>query len=664
MARYCKRTVNLRMSFAVLVAGLHASQALAGDDVCDTSPVGGPQVSIMCSLGTLSGGTYSIANGVSADGSVVVGESHIPDGFRAFRWTDAGMVSIGTLSSGSDSMANGVSADGSVVVGWSNNRAFRWTDEGMVSLGVLSGGTSSHAFSVSADGSVVVGESHIAVGKRAFRWTDEGMVSLGVLSGGNVSRARGVNADGSVVVGESNSSDGYRAFRWTNEGMVSLGVLSGGTSSHARGVSADGTVVIGYSDSADGERGFRWTDSGMVSLGTLSGGSNSRAYGLNADGSVVVGGSDSADGERAFRWTDSGMVSLGTLSGGSNSRAYGVSADGSVVVGQSGSKDGMRAFIWRGVMEDLENLVASFRVLGNDSAVAVAEQEGALSQMMGQSGIAAAGQNIISVRAGTQLTGRNPTTVDARTTSFAAISLGRGINKSLTIGATISTGGASFNSNTFNMDTGFAAAIWGQYSEGGALRTGLQFGGVLGYMRNEGDMVRGRLLNDVVLAIGHTRLDTRAAQASFGYGFERGNWLVIPSLGVVHYDTTRPAYAESGAVFNASYDEMRTSRTVATLGVASEVTVGAQGRLSFGVGVDHEVNPERPRMLGTSDIPGLGTFDIASHFTANRTRAFAVASYAHQLGNGGTVSGDLRVDEAVYGTTPSIGLGLSYQMRF
>ena len=133
---------------------------------------------------------------------------------------------------------------------------------------------------------------------------------------------------------------------------------------------------------------------------------------------------------------------------------------------------------------------------------------------------------------------------------------------------------------------------------------------------------------------------------------------------MAHYDTTRAAYTETGAAFNASYDEMRTSRTVATLVVAGEVAVGEQGRLSFGGGVDHEVNPERPRLTGTSDIPGLATFDIASRFTANRTRAFATAGYAHQLGNGGTVSGDLRVGEAVYGTTPSVGLGLSYQMGF
>ena len=73
----------------------------------------------MVDIGAL-GGNYSIAYGVSADGSVVVGYSNTGSATHAFRWTSAGgMVDIGTLG-GANSVANGVSADGSVVVGYSD----------------------------------------------------------------------------------------------------------------------------------------------------------------------------------------------------------------------------------------------------------------------------------------------------------------------------------------------------------------------------------------------------------------------------------------------------------------------------------------------------------------------------------------------------------------
>jgi probable HAF family extracellular repeat protein len=91
-------------------------------------------------LGTLPGSDdRTAAHGVSADGSVVVGWAYyavrggnIEMPWRAFRWTAArGMQNLGTLG-GNWSAAWGVSADGSVVVGEAGNAAgqivaFRWT---------------------------------------------------------------------------------------------------------------------------------------------------------------------------------------------------------------------------------------------------------------------------------------------------------------------------------------------------------------------------------------------------------------------------------------------------------------------------------------------------------------------------------------------------------
>jgi probable HAF family extracellular repeat protein len=119
-------------------------------------------------LGNLVPGWYSNASACSADGSVVVGGGNTGDqyGNRAFRWTaTSGMIDLGVLETGW-TYASGVSADGSVVVGESAGRAFVWSARtGIVDLawalsksGVdLQGLSLGRALGISADGHSIVG---------------------------------------------------------------------------------------------------------------------------------------------------------------------------------------------------------------------------------------------------------------------------------------------------------------------------------------------------------------------------------------------------------------------------------------------------------------------------------------------------------------------------
>jgi len=208
------------------------------------------EVDGLVNLGFLPGfDSASRAHAASTDGGVIVGYSSGTGGQQAFRWTEAGgMVDLGNLG-GTYTRARGVSADGTVVVGEGYNdagntliEAFRWTASGgIVGLGDLPGGdVASGAAAVSADGSVVVGGSKSANSNlwEAFRWTEaDGMVGLGLLPGASESYARGISADGSVIVGSS----GGKAFRWTAaDGMVALDFDS------AYDASSDGSVIVGH----------------------------------------------------------------------------------------------------------------------------------------------------------------------------------------------------------------------------------------------------------------------------------------------------------------------------------------------------------------------------------------------------------------------------------
>lgn len=258
--------------------------------VGDSRSRNGPEAFILRSygarmegLGDLPGGGFnSGAFGVAADGSTVVGfgDSRTPQGgygIEAFRWTRlGGMVGLGALSgypcARYESIAYGVSADGSVIVGRSYNRtqnteAFRWTlHGGMLGLGDLPGGlTYSTAHDVSDNGKVIVGLSYSSSGGEAFRWEHDVMVGLGALpDGGRGSAAYGVSGDGNVIVGEGWSDDGESAFIWTlDHGMRNLQDLMRDKYGLdlprwrleiSEDVSDDGRTIVGHGTNADGYR--------------------------------------------------------------------------------------------------------------------------------------------------------------------------------------------------------------------------------------------------------------------------------------------------------------------------------------------------------------------------------------------------------------------------
>lgn len=315
--------------------------------------VAGPPT--IADLGTLPGGTMSLAGGMNAHGQVVgAGDTDGAIGFRAFLWDPAaGMQSLGSL--GGDSYGHGISA-ATQVVGSSRNaqrrlRAFLWeAAAGMLELGTLPGGTSSAAHAING-ATEIVGESNLGGGFlfHAFRWTAAGgMQDLGTLPGGSYSLAYAIN-DAGQVVGEADAPDPVtadlmpRAFLWDAAGgMRSLGTLPGGRFSVARGINAGGQVV-GWSETAGGAiHAFLWDPvAGMTDLGTLGAGTESRAFGVN-DAGQVVGGGTLADGftGHAFVWDRaSGMQDLGTLPGGSWSEAYAIN-DAGQVMGQATTATG------------------------------------------------------------------------------------------------------------------------------------------------------------------------------------------------------------------------------------------------------------------------------------------------------------------------------------
>jgi probable HAF family extracellular repeat protein len=319
-------------------------------------------------LGQTPCGSSGTANGVSADGRIVVGRGGVPEGAEAFRWEDGVMTCLGTLPGiGHDSGAFAASADGSVIVGYTTSSetgggvsAFRFENGVMTGLTGTPGDTfSSIASGVSGNGSVVVGQVSIVVTSYAFRWEDGVLTNLLPTEGRNHA-ATDVSEDGSVIVGGIGTA---QAFRWENGVVTDLGTLGPdrGFFSVALGVSADGRVVVGSSEisappcvGSGCTEAFIWENGVMTGLGHLAGEPDifpsSTAKAVSGDGSIVVGTDTSTGPQRAFIWdAANGMRDLNDvlvndygfdLSGWTLTAANDISKDGRTIVGNGFNPSG------------------------------------------------------------------------------------------------------------------------------------------------------------------------------------------------------------------------------------------------------------------------------------------------------------------------------------
>lgn len=182
------------------------------------------------------------------------------------------MVGLGIPPDFLESAANGVSADGRVVVGAVGSEelleAFVWTPEsGFVLLGLLENGTRSNAQAISADGHTVVGSAENFPWDDLMRWTFDGSdftaTDLGLRPAGGFAKAFGVTPDGAVIVGAADGTTYDWAVIWDAEtGIRDLrkllldeynlgGVLFRWRLVESNAVSADGKIIAGLAANPD-----------------------------------------------------------------------------------------------------------------------------------------------------------------------------------------------------------------------------------------------------------------------------------------------------------------------------------------------------------------------------------------------------------------------------
>lgn len=305
----------------------------------------------------------SLGNGISADGSTIVGRS----GDHSVRWTVSGINDLQTFfrpgplgNPGSDSTAQAASADGSVIVGnaWNGSVvspdtvAYSWSGGNTRGLGATGGRFEGYgALAVSGDGQNAVGNRGVGVSFASgfgpglpSTFQSAGFLSIGT--------ARGISADGATVVGASRLVDSFNtthAWVWNaSDGMRDLGTLAGDVQSRANAISLDASTIVGTSESSAGIHAVRWTQGVLTELLPIDGVTGAEPLALSGNGEVIVGRATTSAGERAVMWEQGVPIDLERylahagvdLTGWSLSAATGVSANGHQVVGFGVSPDG------------------------------------------------------------------------------------------------------------------------------------------------------------------------------------------------------------------------------------------------------------------------------------------------------------------------------------
>jgi uncharacterized membrane protein len=315
----------------------------------------------------------SFAQGVSADGSAVVGYSYNVNLFvqydQGVEWKNGAAIQLKNFANGgylSNTDGSAISGDGSTIAG-TGHLTGSSTSQGLVlhnglltTIAPLPGFSATSVFptAASGDGTAVVGEDYGNSMREAFLWQNGEATTLGSLPGAAspAGAANGISADASVIVGEADNAIGnQQAFRWLSSGvgsgtMSALPFLPGETASVALAVSADGQVAVGQGSAnvlGVPTTSVMWTNGTVTDLGLPSGANFGQANSVSGDGAVVVGFNNFAAGgtrgQQSYIWTEqTGMVDLKGfliargatgLSGWTLWDATGISSDGKTIVG-------------------------------------------------------------------------------------------------------------------------------------------------------------------------------------------------------------------------------------------------------------------------------------------------------------------------------------------
>jgi hypothetical protein len=197
--------------------------------------------------------------------------------------------------------------------------------------------------------------------------------------------------------------------------------------------------------------------------------------------------------------------------------------------------------------------------------------------------------------------------------------------------------------------------------------SGLMIRAALAYQ--EGDLrITRPQLDNTEPGTGRTRTSALAFGGEIAYGVPLDNtWVAQPYAGLRRSDSQRRGYTEAtsdSVEYPITYNRFGQQVTSATAGLRLRGAITPEFSLTFGAGMEHDLNSKMDRYAGTSTITQLETFSIPASQQQNELRAVGSAGMRYMVASNQAVAFDASVRQLPYGNDPSITTMLRYSIGF
>jgi hypothetical protein len=197
--------------------------------------------------------------------------------------------------------------------------------------------------------------------------------------------------------------------------------------------------------------------------------------------------------------------------------------------------------------------------------------------------------------------------------------------------------------------------------------SGLTIRAALAYQ--EGDLrITRPELSGTEAGTGRARTTALAFGGEIAYGFPLDDtWVAQPYAGMRRSDSQRRGYTETtsdSVEYPITYNRFGQQVNSVTAGLRLRGSITPEFSLTFGAGMEHDLNSKMDRYAGTSTISGLESFSINASQQQNETRAVGSAGMRYMIASNQALAFDASVRQMPYGNDPSITTMLRYSIGF
>jgi hypothetical protein len=175
-------------------------------------------------------------------------------------------------------------------------------------------------------------------------------------------------------------------------------------------------------------------------------------------------------------------------------------------------------------------------------------------------------------------------------------------------------------------------------------------------------------LEDTEAGTGRARTSAFAFGGEVAYGFPiDSGWVAQPYAGLRRSDSQRRGYTETtsdSVEFPITYNRFSQMVTSGTAGLRLHGAITPEFSMTFGAGMEYDLDSQMDRYSGRSTIAGLETFSINASQQQNELRAVGSAGMRYMVASNQAVAFDASVRQLPYGNDPSITTMLRYSIGF